>query len=108
MGTKSGDRHSSPKSLNTATSLEVDGDTYNTVGPTYHHSTMSMGKETIEGNGDSGGNTTWHLIFWHHQGKRQRSRDARGGHSLKHRQRPMARASLTQEGNKELGEIGLS
>jgi hypothetical protein len=35
----------------------------------------------LEGNGGSGENTTRHLIFWHHEGERRRSRGARGGHS---------------------------
>ena len=62
----------------------------------------------MEGNGGSCENTTRNLIFWHHQGERRRSRDARGGHSSIHRQLLIARASLTQEGDKDLGEIGLS
>ena len=49
MGTKSGDRHASPSSLDTATSIETDGDTYNNSGPMYHHLTPSMGRKPWRG-----------------------------------------------------------
>ena len=49
MGTKSGDGHVSPRSPNMVTSLETDGDTYNTSRPTYHHSTPSMGRKPWRG-----------------------------------------------------------
>jgi len=54
-------------------------------------------EEAMEGNGGSGGNTTRHLFFWHHQGDHRWSRDARGEHSSKRRQGPTTRASLIEE-----------
>jgi hypothetical protein len=49
METKSGDGHASPRSPDIATSLEADGDTYSTSGPTYHHSTLSTGRKPWRG-----------------------------------------------------------
>ena len=37
------------KITDTTTSLEADGDTYNTSGPTYHHSTPSTGRKSWRG-----------------------------------------------------------
>jgi hypothetical protein len=45
MGIKSDDGHISPRSPDMATSLETEGDTYITSGPTYHHSTLSTGRK---------------------------------------------------------------
>jgi hypothetical protein len=49
MRTKSGDKHASPRSPDTAISHEADGDTYSTSGATYHHSTSSMGRKPWRG-----------------------------------------------------------
>jgi hypothetical protein len=49
MGTKSGDGHASPRSPDTTTSLEVDGETHRTYGLTYHHSTPSTGRKPWRG-----------------------------------------------------------
>jgi hypothetical protein len=45
MGTKSGDGHANPRSLDMTTSLEADDDTYGTSRPTYHHSMSSTGRK---------------------------------------------------------------
>jgi hypothetical protein len=49
MGIKSDDGHISPRSPDMATSLETEGDTYITSGPTYHHSTPSTGRKPWRG-----------------------------------------------------------
>jgi hypothetical protein len=81
MGTKGGDGHASLGSSNKATSLGTDGDILQHIWAHMPPSNAIHKEEAMEGNGGSGGNTTRYLFFWHHQGERRWSRDARGGHS---------------------------
>jgi hypothetical protein len=83
-----GNGHASPGSSDTTTSHGIDG---NILQHIRVHVPPSNGEWRQRWN------TTRHLIFWHHQGERRRSRDARGGHSSKQQQQLTARPSLTQE-----------
>jgi hypothetical protein len=105
MGTKSSDGHASPGSPNTAASLETDGDILQHIRAHVPPPNTVHGEEPLEGNDGSGGNTTRHLIFWHHPGERRQSRGAREGHSSKCRQQhPTARANLYLRGaNNNMG-----
>ena len=87
-----------------ATSLGTDGDILQHIQAHMPLSNAIHGEEAMEGN--AAVETPPVICFWHHQGDRRRSRDARGGHSSKRRQRPTTIASLTQEGSTITWERG--
>jgi hypothetical protein len=64
--------------------LEADNDTYSTSGLHVSPSNAIRGEQVLKGNAETGGNTTQHLIFWHHQQEHRPSIGAKGEHSPSH------------------------
>jgi hypothetical protein len=55
MGTKSGDKHASPRSPDTTTSIRIDGDILQHIRAHVPSSNAIHGEESLEGNDGSGG-----------------------------------------------------
>jgi len=103
MGTKRGEGHANHNLPDTTISFEVDGDTYSPSRLHIQPSDAIQGEEPMKGNDSSGGNTTWQLIYWHHQGERRRSRGTRGGQSPNHhgsQQRVLASPMRSQQADR--------
>ncbi|KAG2604791.1 hypothetical protein PVAP13_4NG071100 [Panicum virgatum] len=85
MGTKGSEGCTSHSSPDTTTSLEADGDTDSSSRLHIPPSNAIQGEESLKENGGSGGNTTRHMIYWHHQqGEHRWSRGAGRVHSPNH------------------------